>query len=88
MKQQPFNITTFREGIGVRIMQVDGFSDDEMKELGSMDYREMKDTVLEMIDRRNVGVGTCWHNGYGVYSMYTNSIYPNSIFVEIGTSCD
>ena len=84
----PFTITTFRDGFGVKTMQVKGFTKEEMSELLSMDYREFKDKVLDMIDDRMSGLGTCWHNGYGVYSMFTNNLYPDSIFVEIGKSCD
>lgn len=84
----PFVITQFRLGLGVKTMQIQGFTPKEMDELGNMDYREFKEKVLEMVDERNKGTATVWHNGYGVYHVYTHPGYPDSIFVEIGTSCD
>ena len=66
-------------------MKVSGFTEKELSELNSMDYREMKETVLTMLDFRNNGKGTCWHNGYGVYQMW---IRDGAVYVEIGNSCD
>lgn len=71
--------------VGSTIMKVTGFDDRELSELNSMDYREMIETVLNALDERNNGLGSCWQNGYGVYTMW---ITDKSVMVEIGNSCD
>lgn len=83
--REPLKIKKSYSKIGTDIMEVTGFTDKELSELSSMDYREMKETVLDMLDRLNGNTGTCWHNGYGVYQMW---IRGNAVFVEIGNTCD
>ena len=73
------------ERAATRVMKVTGFTERELSELNSMDYREMKEKILEMLDDLNYGVGTCWHNGYGVYNAW---IREGAVFIEIGNSCD
>lgn len=70
---------------GTRTMEVHGFTESELSELNSMDYNEMKETVLNTLDEYCDGIGTRWHNGYGVYNMW---IKDGAVFVEIGKSCD
>ena len=81
----PLKIETHCRNIGTQTMKVTGFTEPELSELNSMDYREMKDKVLDILDSRNGNTGTCWHNGYGVYSMWINN---GAVFVEIGNTCD
>lgn len=71
----------FREQIGTRIMKVTGYSEREISELNSMDYRDMKERVLKDLG----SVGICWALGYGVYTMW---ISGSDVMVEIGKSCD
>lgn len=78
-------IETFREGLGVRCLKLTGFTPEELSELNSMDYREMKEKILEIADDRNDGIGTCWARGYGVYNAW---IRDNAVYVEVGNSCD
>ena len=79
------NIETKYINSGTKVMKVTGFSESELSELNSMDYRDMIDKVLDMLDSRNNGIGTAWHNGYGVYQMWISN---GAVMVEIGTSCD
>ena len=81
----PLRIETHFNSYSTRTVRITGFTEEELSELNSMDYREMKETVLDMLDDRNCGQGTVWHNGYGVYGMW---IRDGAVFVEIGTSCD
>lgn len=81
-------VSQFYEGVSARIMKIDGLSAEELDELNSMDYREMKEKILEMLDARNMGIGTVWACGYGVYSVFMNQQHPMSLFVEIGRGCD
>ena len=71
--------------IGTQVKKITGFTDEEISELNSMDYREMKETVLNILDERNGNIGTCWACGNGVYQMWIND---GAVFVEIGSSCD
>ncbi len=84
----PFIITQNSNSWSTREMRVAGFSPAEIDELGSMDHREMTDKVLELLNTRNRGIGTVWHNGYGVYGVRIDPGIPDSVFVTIGTSCD
>lgn len=79
------NIETKYINSGTKVMKITGFSEAELSELNSMDYRDMIDKVLDMLDSRNNGIGTAWHNGYGVYQMWVSN---GAVMVEIGTSCD
>ena len=81
----PLKIEKHYNSYSTRTMKVTGFTKQELSELNSMDYREMMETVLDMLDDRNCGQGSAWHNGYGVYGMW---IRNNTVYVEIGNSCD
>ena len=85
MKEVPLKIETIRESFGTKTIQLTGFSEKDLSELNSMDYRDMKDKIVEIADARNHGIGTCWHNGYGIYNAW---ILDGSVFIETGTSCD
>ena len=73
--------TTF----GKTTMRIGGFLDGELNELKSMEHYEAADKLLEMLDSRNDNIGTCWHNGYGVYGIWFDNEYA---YVNIGASCD
>lgn len=81
----PLTVVKTFDCIGTQTMKVSGFTYEELDALNSMYYQEMIDSVLEMLDERNDGLGTRWHNGYGVYHMW---IRDNAVYVEIGNSCD
>lgn len=70
---------------GLQTMRIGGFDDGELNELKSMEHYEAKDKLLEMLDSRNGNIGTCWHNGYGVYGLWFDNEYA---YLNIGTSCD
>lgn len=82
---KPLTVEKYREGVSVNVMKVTGFSEQELSELNSMEYREMIDTFLDILDQRNPKLGTCWHNGYGVFTVWINNW---SVYAEIGKSCD
>ena len=66
-------------------MKITGFSDGELSELKSMEHNEAKDSLLDMLDRRNNGLGTQWMCGYGVFSWWFDNEFA---YMNIGTSCD
>ena len=67
------------------IMRVIGFTEQELSELNSMTYHEMKETVLDALDKRNSGLGSQWKCGFGVFQMWISN---GAVYVEIGNSCD
>lgn len=81
----PLVITENYRGYATRTMKIEGFTENEISELNSMDYREMRDAILDALSYRNNGIGNMWYCGYGVYSVW---IRDNAVFVEIGNSCD
>ena len=70
---------------GVATVRITGFEEGELEKLMQMPYGQMEQTVLEMLNERNHGVGTCWHNGYGVYGGWAN---VTGVYLKIGSSCD
>jgi len=85
---EPFKISLFNHGLGVNVMKVKGFTPEEVAKISMMSIPERTKAVLDALDKRNGNTGTCWHNGYGVYSVYTLLNYPTCVFVEIGSGCD
>ena len=81
----PLKIATEHDRGGVKIMKVTGFTPFELDMLNRMPYQDMKEKLLTMLDDRNNGLGTCWHNGNGVYQMWVGA---DGMYVEIGSSCD
>lgn len=66
-------------------MKITGFADGELAELKNMPHREAGERLLEMLDKRNDGIGTMWHNGYGVWSHWFDE---EAAYVNIGRNCD
>ena len=70
---------------GLRTMRIGGMTFGELSELKSTEHQEAKEILLEMLDSRNEGIGTCWMCGYGVYGLWFDNEYA---YLNIGTSCD
>ena len=85
MMANPLKVEKWHEDYGMNTMRISGFPDGELNELKSMEHRESTDKLLEMLDSRNSGIGTVWHNGYGVYGVWYDNEYA---YVRIGKSCD
>lgn len=69
----------FRQNASTQCIRITGFSENELSELNSMDYREMKETIIDMLDRRNDKLGSRWV-GRGFLSAWINN---GAVFVEI-----
>ena len=83
---RPLTVEKWKEPcLGKQTMRIGGFGDGELSELKSMEHREASEKLLDLLDYRNNGTGTCWHNGYGVYGVWFDNEYA---YVNIGTSCD
>lgn len=65
--------------------KITGFNDGELNELKSMEHFEAKEKLLEMLDDRNNGVGTCWACGPGVYGLWFDN---EAAYLNVGRSCD
>ena len=72
-------------GMGLRTMKITGFKDGELNELKSMEHKEAKAKIIEMLDSRNNGEGTAWACGYGIYGLWFDN---EAAYMNIGSSCD
>ena len=59
--------------------EVTGFTNDELDELKSMDVRDARDKVLEMLDDRNEGKGTYLANCVGIHLM---QFAPDAVLIK------
>jgi len=82
---EPLTIETIYHTCATRVVKISGFTEDELKYLNSLGYKEFKEAVLEALDKRNNGQGKRWKFGYGVFMMW---ISQNAVIAEIGKSCD
>lgn len=70
---------------GMITKMITGFGPGELQELKSMEHYEAKGKLLDMIDNRNDGLATCWHNGNGIYGLWFDN---EAAYLNIGSSCD
>ena len=70
---------------GLDSVKITGFREGELNELKSMEHHEAKEKLIDMLDYRNMGQGTIWHNGYGIYGLWFDN---EAAYMNIGTSCD
>ena len=81
----PLKIEEWQKTAGLQTMRISGFREGELNELKSMEHHEAVIKLLDMLDFRNMGKGTIWHNGYGVYGVWFDNEFA---YVNIGSSCD
>ena len=85
----PLKIETSPAGIGTVQKSVTGFSEEEFDEIAELydsgDKQAAENLALEILDKRNWNIGSCWHNGYGVYGF---SVGTAGCTFTIGSSCD
>lgn len=75
-----------QRGLGSLVtMRVTGFEEGELRELKSMEHREASEKLIEILNRRNGNIGTCWSHGYGIYGIWFDN---EAAYVNIGKSCD
>ena len=74
-----------RYSSGIDLVKITGFEQGELNELKSMEHKEAKDKLLDMLDRRNGNMGTRFSNGYGVYGLWFDN---EAAYLNIGSSCD
>ena len=78
-------VEKFRCTSGLDTLRISGFNDGELNELKSMEHHEAEKKLVEMLDSRNHGEGTCYSCGYGIYSLWFDNEFA---YMNIGTSCD
>lgn len=70
---------------GMDTMRIGGFGDGELSELKSMENREAKEKLIDLLDLRNDGIGSAWACGGGVYAVWFDNEYA---YMNVGSSCD
>ena len=53
--------------------------------LNSDSFSEMKSILADILDEYKPGLGTRWHNGYGIYGI---NHFGGNLLVKVGRSCD
>ena len=66
-------------------MKISGFKEGELEDLKFISNQKAKMELLSMLDERNAGIGTMWHNGNGVYGVWFDNEFA---YINVGTSCD
>jgi len=72
-------------GMGMDTKRISGFQEGELAELKAMPHGEAEQALLTMLDERNDGCGTFYHNGYGVYGVWFDNEFA---YINVGKSCD
>ena len=79
------NVEKSRCSTGLDQIKISGFNDGELSELKSMEHGEAEKKLIEMLDSRNGGEGTCYACGYGIYGLWFDN---EAAYMSVGTSCD
>ena len=64
----------FRRGLGADTLKITGFTEQELSELNSMDYREMKDIAWGIINSSGM---------YKLLALYSAWIRDGALYVEV-----
>ena len=70
---------------GMDTIRIGGFNEGELSELKSMEHHEAQDKLVDMLNNRNMGLGTVYACGKGIYSMWFDNEFA---YMNVGTSCD
>ena len=65
--------------------RISGFQEGELEELRAMPHGQAEQKLLDMLDERNNGCGSYYHNGYGVYGVWFDNEYA---YMNVGNNCD
>lgn len=79
------NIETIPCTGGMETKRITGFEDGELQELKNMKHYEAKEKLLEMLDKRNGGIGTCWYCGNGTFGLWFDN---EAAYLNVGKTCD
>lgn len=66
-------------------MKIAGFAEGELESLKRMSNEDARERLLDMLDERNNGIATVWHNGYGIFGLWFDNEFA---YLNIGKSCD
>lgn len=70
---------------GLNTLRIGGFEDGELSELKSMEHNEAREKLIDMLNRRNRGIGTSYACGYGIYGLWFDNEFA---YMNVGSSCD
>lgn len=65
--------------------KITGFHEGELQKLKSLKNEDARKKLLTILDERNNGIATCWHNGYGIYGLWFDN---EAAYLNIGKTCD
>ena len=82
---KPLIVDISSHGMGVDRWGIAGYTPEELAELKAMPHEDRRQRVLQDLDERNMGLGTCWMCGNGVYGV---SVLGDMVYAEVGTTCD
>ncbi len=66
-------------------MRISGFAEGELEKLKQLPNEAARSRLLDILDTRNNGLATRWHNGEGIYGLWFDNEYA---YLNIGRSCD
>ena len=88
-KAAPLKIEDSPYSSGLVQKVVTGWTEEEFAEISKMyldgDKDGAEERALKIIDKRNGNIGSCWHNGYGIYGF---NVGNSGCTFKVGTSCD
>lgn len=78
-----------RGRMGIDTYCVKGFTEEELKQIKQTIADEgvlkAENMILDWLDDRNNGVGSAWHNGFGIYGFTMGEV---GCCFDVGNSCD
>lgn len=77
-------ISKERNLYGQTLHWIVGFTPKELDELQSMEYGDLKDCVVRLLDERMEGQGTYWLHACWIYSIQFDK---DAVVVRTGISC-
>lgn len=69
-----------KHGMGVDHITVKGFTQAELNELASMEYKESRRKVIEMLDERCCGLGS----EYRKHDIYVFHVLHDKVIFDVG----
>ena len=79
------NIEEIERNAGSVTNKITGFDEDEFYRLKMLPHKKAEVELIQMLDERNMNLGTQWVCGYGILGLWFDN---EAAYVRVGTSCD
>lgn len=79
------NIEEIERNAGSVTNKITGFGEDEFYRLKMLPHKKAEVELIQMLDERNMSLGTQWACGYGILGLWFDN---EAAYVRVGTSCD